>query len=103
MLEQKKSVEKMIIGTGNLKKFYAYINSKLKDRPKISVLKDVNGKATNNTAEMVEILNNRFRESFSTDNLSVKFEAKSADKSILVKSMSSLNFPPANIANILNK
>ncbi len=69
--------EKKILSSGNVKSFYSYVNSRLKRRDDVPVLKDDRGNAVVGDRDKAEILNNFFASVFTNDDGSVSVQEES--------------------------
>jgi len=70
ILNSRKVVESKLINDGDVKKFYAYANSKLQNRSQIHSLKDSHGNIINDHLTIASIFNECFSAAFTIDNQS---------------------------------
>ena len=99
LLQNRKATEAKIIGDGNTKKFYTFINNKLQAKPKIMSLMNSEGSLTTDPDLMADLFNRSFGSVYTHDNLTMP---KFFGRSIMVDKLSSVLFSPSSIFSRLS-
>ena len=100
ILYQRKMKEGGIIGGGNVKVFYSFVNSRLQSSDKISSVKDECGNIINDSKIMANVFNKTFCKSFAKEDNLLMPPVSTATPTY---SLSSILFSPSAIHAQLNK
>ena len=103
LLESRRLHEKEIIGAANTKKFFSFVNSRLRESSRISVLRSGDGSLVCDPLAMAELLNGTFAKAFISDKSLTYLAIPNCNYISPQAPLCTVLFPPSLILSIISK